>query len=201
MTVEELKKSNFIVGQKLRVKTEEQIDALFDESKFSHDFYTRTAKRYIGRELTTSSYPNEHGLVKVYTNHPQLKYDTVSIPLDFLEPCGDNRTPPKEAYELAKKLVDMDMYFICATSGEVHGRSEDSLMTADKVYPILGREGESLIHIPNCGQADDALTIDIVQELIENKTYDASFSTGMSFIRRTLKLVSKDKIEKNRYSY
>lgn len=197
MTEEELKNSNFIIGQKLRVKTLEKIDEVYDENNFYHRCYVSSAKEYAGKEMIT--YRREDKKMELFKN--ESDYNTVNVPIDFLELTDDNRRPSDRAYEMAKELVDMDMYFLCGTSGEVHGRSEDCHMTSDKVYPILGRDGRSLIHIPNCGMGNDALELDAVEELIKNKTYDASFSTGMSFIRRTLKLISKEQIESKRYTY
>jgi hypothetical protein len=74
-------------------------------------------------------------------------------------------------------------------------------MTPETIYPMLSKEGKSMIHIPNCGKSDEALSLDVVESLLKTNKYDASFSTGMSFIRRELYLLTKEEVKKKRFQY
>lgn len=199
LKIKHLLDQGFIFGHKLRVKSVEQIDEIC-ENDSSLKYRAGVAFRNAGKILISSHM--EGGYIELYTGEdPRFKFSTIGIRPEFLELCGDDRKPSKKAYELANKLIEMNVYFMCGTSGELHGRGEDCLLTADVVFPVLRLDGESRIHIPRCGVVSNSLELNIVEELIEKRTYNASFSTGMSYIRRILSLFTEEEVNSKRYEY
>lgn len=202
MTREEFDNNkNFIVGHTVKVKTTDEINKIIqteDEDGWRIRYYGELAIKYAGQELISESVDED--FINVYTD-PSKSYSTSHIPMKFLDFTKDKRKPSKEAYDLCNKLINSGLYFFIGTSGEIHGSSDYTELTTENVYPILDKDGKDAIHIPDCGRANNALDLEIVQELWKNKTYDASFSTGMSWIKRILHLYTKELVESKSYRY
>lgn len=209
MTKQELIDENFIIGHKVRIMSEEEMLELeqktileIEQKNISEDkknYLKRNfeddkkhAKKYAGEIVITDSF--EFGNLYFY-REPEKNWRTDYVSIKFFKLIGDNRRPSKEAYEVVEKLLNTGLHIFCATYGEVHGSSENSKLTKENTFPALDKNGDSCIHIPNCGNANNLLELNIAKKLLEDKKCDVSFSTGGSFIRRELHLYAEEELK------
>ena len=188
-----LDNKEFVVGHKMKIKTLKQIEALnLPDNYQKQKAIDNAGKTFISFEIFR--YGNE---IQFYGENDR----DISIEIQFLNFTKDKRQPNKEAIKICKDLIKSKKIFFMGTCGEMHGESETSNLTKETVYPVLDRFGNTLIHIPNCGMVGDVLSIDICRQLLNKNYYDASFNTGMSYIKRELFLYTKEESEKKSFVY
>jgi len=101
----------------------------------------------------------------------------------MLDPT-DKREIPQKVYDLIRELLKTP-YLFRTDCGEEHGGGKLLDLNEVNVKPCFLVSGKIGVTIPRNSYGDLELTsISDIEKLVNNKSFDASFSTGNSFIKR-----------------
>jgi hypothetical protein len=190
----------FIIGHKVKVKSLNEIRDI----EVAEDVYYKGELDELADKVFASSKLECYkkcGSMEVYVSKPNWPYNTKTIDLTYLDFVEDSSKPTDEAYDLCKELIDMNIHIFMSTCGEMHGSSKSAFIDNTNCYPILDKDGISEIHMPISGYSNDALSLDIIRELLNKKNSDQSINTGASYIARDLHLYTEEEVNKKSFSY
>jgi len=101
----------------------------------------------------------------------------------MLDPT-DKREIPQKVYDLIRELLKTP-YLFRTDCGEEHRGGKLLDLNEVNVKPCFLVSGKIGVTIPRNSYGDLELTsISDIEKLVNNKSFDASFSTGNSFIKR-----------------
>lgn len=199
MTIEEFKNSSYILGQKVRVKSKKEIEKLLEncDPKNRDRWGLERALNHAGKTCRVSEVHRFERL-NIYTNPNDFSTD--SIPVLAIDLVKDIK-PNKRAYDLRKKIIASGKALFFSSNGEMAGRGKGFILNEENVGVRIKKDGGSALTLPETGYVAGNLSLDQAEELLSELEIDVSVSTGMSFIRRSLKLIDPEKIEEMTYSY